>query len=318
MGRAKPDPGDEERLRTAIRERIVAGLHTGRLDVGHRLPSYREVANETGADLRAVARAYARLQSEGLVEVRGRSGVYVAPQERIGGKVLAETARWFVAVLREAWSRRIRIPDLPEFVRECTATRVLRCAMVESTVDQMESLAAELRDDFGFDVSPVHAGRFAGRAMDRARMIQELNTLDFIATTVFHVREMREMAGSLKVPLVVVRLNPTYVREVQRALAGGGITVLCVDPLFAERLKLIAGDGPPDRVHAVLASDGDALARLVHSRPLLVSEAARRVVGHMDLPPSFSTQPMISPESADEFAELLVRMNLEAIRAGRD
>lgn len=321
MGRARPDPGDEARLREIIRQRIVAGLHTGRYDVGDRLPTYRELADEMGADLRAVARAYAALQDDGLVEVRGRSGVYVAPQERIGGKVLAETARWFVAVLREAWSRRIRVPELPEFVRECTAKRVVRCAFVESTADQLDSISAELRDDFGFEVSCVHADRFAPLAAEGKapgpRVPAELRDADFIATTAFHAREMRELAGALEVPLVVIRLNPTFVREVQRALAGGEITVLCVDPLFAERLKLIAGDAHTERVYTVLASDGEAVARLDRSRPLLVSEVARRHLADMDLPRSFPDQPMIAPESADELSELLVRMNLEAIRAER-
>lgn len=322
MGRTRPDPHDEAHLLRLIRDRIVAGLHTGRFDVGDRLPTYRELADETGADLRAVARAYGVLRDEGLVEVRGRSGVYVAPQERIGGKVLAETARWFVAVLREAWGRRIGIPDLPEFVRECTATRVVRCAFVESTVDQLACIGAELRDDFGFRVLGVHADRFAPVAVEGeaplARVPRELRDADFIATTAFHAAEMRELAAALEVPLVVIRLNPTFVREVQRALADGEVSVVCVDPLYAERLRLIAQDGDPGRVHTVAASDGDAVARLDRARPVLVSEAARRQLADEDLPRSFPDQPMIAPESADELSELLVRMNLEAIRADRD
>ncbi|HYW07386.1 MAG TPA: GntR family transcriptional regulator, partial [Longimicrobium sp.] len=68
-----------ERLVDVLRERVLGGIHTGRLDTGDRLPSYREVTEQTGVtDLRTVARAYAVLEREGLVEVRGRSGVFVA------------------------------------------------------------------------------------------------------------------------------------------------------------------------------------------------------------------------------------------------
>ncbi|HEV3052321.1 MAG TPA: GntR family transcriptional regulator, partial [Longimicrobium sp.] len=115
----------EARLVDLLRGRLLAAIHTGRVIAGSRLPSYREVSDETGMDLRAVARAYAVLEAEGLVEVRGRSGVFLAEQKRVGGRLMAETARWLVAVGREAWLRRLRVPELPDFMRECTASRVV-------------------------------------------------------------------------------------------------------------------------------------------------------------------------------------------------
>lgn len=308
----------ETRLADLLRGRLLVSIHTGRVKAGDRLPSYREVADETGVDLRAVARAYAVLETEGLVEVRGRSGVFLAEQKRIGGRLLAETARWLVAVGREAWTRRLRVPDLPDFVKECTASRVVRCAFVESTVDQAASIGTELREDFGFEVATVHADRFAPLVVDgedpRPRLPPELREADFISTTAFHEKEMQEVAGRLEVPLVVIRLNPMFTREVQRTLAEQEIAVVCVDPLFAERLKLFVGDQHPERVRTVLASNRDEVARLDRSRPVLVSEAARQQLPDLPLPRSFPDQPMIAPESADELLELLVRLNLEEAR----
>jgi DNA-binding transcriptional regulator YhcF (GntR family) len=308
----------EERLADLLRGRLLASIHTGRVTAGDRLPSYREVSDETGVDLRAVARAYSVLEAEGLVEVRGRSGVFLAEQKRVGGRLLAETARWLVAVGREAWTRRLRVPDLPDFVKECTASRVVRCAFVESTVDQAASIGTELREDFGFVVAAVHVDRLAPLVVDgedpRPRLPAELREADFIATTAFHEKEMREVAARLEVPLVVIRLNPMFVREVQRTLAEQEMTVVCVDPLFAERLKLFVGDEHPERVRTVLALHRDAVARLDRSRPVLVSEAARQQLPDVELPRSFPDQPMISPESADELLELLIRLNLEETR----
>lgn len=308
----------EARLAQLLRGRLLAAIHTGRLTGGSRLPSYREVSDETGDDLRAVARAYAVLEAEGLVEVRGRSGVFLAEQKRIGGRLLAETARWLVAVGKEAWLRRLRVSELPDFVRQCTASRVVRCTFVESTVDQVASIGTELREDFGFQVSTVHADRFAPIAADGEdpgpRVPDEVREADFIATTAFHAKEMQTVAARLEVPLVVIRLNPMFTREVQRTLAEQEMPVVCVDPLFAERLKLFVGDQHPERVRTVLASDRDEVARLDRSRPVLVSEAARQQLSELDLPRSFPDQPMISPESADELLELLIRLNLEETR----
>ncbi|HEX5869508.1 MAG TPA: GntR family transcriptional regulator [Longimicrobium sp.] len=305
----------DERLARLLRERLLAGIHTGRVAAGGRLPSYREISDELGVDLRAVARAYALLEAEGLVEVRGRSGVFLAEQKRVGGRVLAETARWFVAVAREAWIRRLRVPELSDFVRECTASRVVHCAFVEGTVDQVASIGTELAEDFGFEVAAVHADRFAPVAVDgdppRPRTPAELRQADFIATTAFHAQDVQQVAAGLEVPLVVIRLNPMFTREVERTLSERELVVVCVDPLFAERLKLIAGSEHPERVRTVLASDREAVARLDRAQPMLVSEAARNQLADLDLPRSFPDQPMISPESADELMELLVRLNLE-------
>ncbi|MET0399044.1 MAG: GntR family transcriptional regulator [Longimicrobiaceae bacterium] len=307
----------DRRLADLLRGRILGGIHTGRLDTGDRLPSYRDVTEETGADLRAIARAYGVLEAEGLVEVRGRSGVFVATQERIGGRVLAETARWVAGVLGQARTRRIRVPDLPEFVRECTASARVRCAFVESTADQIESFCAELRDDYGFEALAVHADRFtpvATGAEILPRIPEEVRTAHIIATTAFHAAEMRLVAQQLGKPLVVVRLNRTFARELQRVAAEEEIAVVCVDPRFVERVRLVAGRVYADRIHGVLAYDPDAVARIDSSRPVLVSQAARAVLRDLKLPPSCPDEPMISPGSADELAELLIRFNLEAMR----
>jgi DNA-binding transcriptional ArsR family regulator len=308
----------EARLADLLRGRLLAAIHTGRLAAGSRLPSYREVSDEVGMDLRAVARAYALLEAEGLVEVRGRSGVFLAPQKRVGGQVLEETARWLVTVGREAWRRRLRVPDLPGFLRECTASRVVRCAFVESTVDQEASIGAELRDDFGFEVATVHADRLAPLVVEgeapRPRVPAELREADFIATTAFHDKEMQAVAAGLEVPLVVIRLNPMFTREVERTLAERELAVVCVDPLFAERLKLFVSDAHAERVRTVLAANRAQVARLDRSQPVLVSEAARQQLPDLDLPRSFPDQPMIAPESADELLEMLVLLNLEQVR----
>jgi hypothetical protein len=210
------------------------------------------------------------------------------------------------------------VPDLPDFVRECTASRVVRCAFVESTVDQAASIGTELREDFGFEVAAVHADRFGPIAVGdedpRARLPEEVSKADFIATTAFHAKEMQAVATGLQVPLVVIRLNPMFTREVERTLAEQEMTVVCVDPLFAERLKMFVREQHPERVRTVLASNREEVARLDPSRPVLVSEAARRQLADLPLPRSFPDQPMIAPESADELLELLIRLNLEETR----
>src|SRR5688572_15482832 len=89
-----------------LRDHLVGAVHAGQVHAGDRLPSIREVAKQFGKNTRTVKAAYEVLEHEHLVEVRGRSGVFVAPQEIPGGRVSAEMARWVTGVITEAWNRR--------------------------------------------------------------------------------------------------------------------------------------------------------------------------------------------------------------------
>src|SRR4051794_41486345 len=61
-------------LAWALRGAIASGV----LRAGDRLPPLRELADEVGVNANTLRAAYARLESDGLVETRHGSGTYVA------------------------------------------------------------------------------------------------------------------------------------------------------------------------------------------------------------------------------------------------
>jgi GntR family transcriptional regulator len=67
-----------EQLRVAIR-RMVA---TGALPVGVRVPTVRQLASDLGVAPGTVQRAYRELESEGVLESRGRHGTRVKQAPR--------------------------------------------------------------------------------------------------------------------------------------------------------------------------------------------------------------------------------------------
>ena len=89
------------------------------------------------------------------MEVRGRSGVYVALQEQRDGEMLPETTRWMAGVVLEAWRRMIHIPDFPDFVRRCTVAVPVRCALIESVENAARAYSVELGSGLGSDVHSV-------------------------------------------------------------------------------------------------------------------------------------------------------------------
>ncbi|HXG71562.1 MAG TPA: GntR family transcriptional regulator [Gemmatimonadaceae bacterium] len=297
-----------------LRDRIVSGLHRGRLHGGDRLPSFRQVAEYSGADPRVVAEAYRVLEGEGLVTIRGRSGVYVAEQERLGeGAVLSETSRWMASVAAEAWKRRITLPDLPEMVRRCTGSVRLRTAFVESTEDHMVAFTAELEPALGLECRSVYlpADGLKAGSSEASRLRAEIGEVDLIVTTAFHSALVHQMTEGIATPLVAVSAHPDLGRAIQQRIRQGALTVVCVDPRFADRIRSVYSGGHADRVHTVLVKDNSAVNQLNRSEPVLLTRAARRKLEDLDLPMIVPHSPTLSFESVRELSEVIIRLNLE-------
>jgi DNA-binding transcriptional regulator YhcF (GntR family) len=61
-----------------VRAQILTALHFGRLGPGDRAPSVRRLADQTGMNRKTVHRAYRKLASEGLLDLRPGSGTFIA------------------------------------------------------------------------------------------------------------------------------------------------------------------------------------------------------------------------------------------------
>jgi DNA-binding transcriptional regulator YhcF (GntR family) len=312
----EPDAGLSDRLR----DRILNALHLGLLRPGDRLPSIRTLWREMGVDHRVVAQAYRTLEAEGLVEVRGRSGVYLAPQDQFGGELLAETARWLAGVLVEAWKRRLTIADVPELIRRCTQTRTLRCACVESNEDQMTAYTGELQEQFGLEPYPVRISPLPLPRPDRSVEFHwvedELRKCDLVVTTSYHARLVRKAAENVGIPAVVLTVNPDVVETIQKRLREGPLTVVAVEPSFGDRMRAMYADETPERVRVVLTGDREGMRALDPDEPVLLTRAARQALGpDDDLPTLLPHSPTFSPHTARELLGVIIRLNLEAAAA---
>ncbi|MDT0381834.1 GntR family transcriptional regulator [Streptomyces sp. DSM 42041] len=80
-----------EQLRAQIAEQARAGA----LPVGYRLPTVRGLAGELGLAANTVAKAYRALESDGVIETRGRNGTFVAAAGDAADRELADAAQTF-------------------------------------------------------------------------------------------------------------------------------------------------------------------------------------------------------------------------------
>ncbi|MGW1540321.1 GntR family transcriptional regulator [Streptomyces sp. NPDC002309] len=72
------DEGAAEAPYEQVRAQISAQARSGALPVGYRLPTVRGLAETLGLAANTVAKAYRALETDGVIETRGRNGTFVA------------------------------------------------------------------------------------------------------------------------------------------------------------------------------------------------------------------------------------------------
>ncbi|MFE4372271.1 GntR family transcriptional regulator [Streptomyces sp. NPDC056835] len=76
-----------------LRAQISGKARSGALPVGYRLPTVRGLAEELGLAANTVAKAYRALETDGVIETRGRNGTFVAAAGEAAERETAVAAR---------------------------------------------------------------------------------------------------------------------------------------------------------------------------------------------------------------------------------
>lgn len=273
----------------------------GRVRAGDRLPSIREVAHRIGKNERTVKAAYEMLAAEGIVEIRGRSGVFAAQQELRGREVAEEKSRWLTSFVVDAWRRRIAVPGIAAEVERYTARRRVRCILVEPVHDAAVAFQHELIADWGFHVDVVPPERIA-RAQNA----------DVFAATSFFAPAIHLSLEARQIPLVVLTTHAALREAIRQRVETGRLTVVAVDEHFVERIRASYAADHQERVHLVLASDREGIHGLNREEPILLTRAAREALGYSPAPLIFPHSPTLSLETARALAQVIVRLNSEA------
>jgi DNA-binding transcriptional regulator YhcF (GntR family) len=293
-----------------LRERVVNGVHFGRLAAGDRLASARQVALELDTDPRVVAAAYDALVQEGMVARRAGSRGYFVALDRTPAGAVAPSASWLVETLTQGIARGIPVARFVEHARQSLETVRLHTLCLECNDDQLRWLCGELEDDYGFTSHALDVTAVAASLPPAAARA------DLVVTTVAHAAAVRPLATRLGKPLVLVTLRPAIEAEVARLLAVGPVYFLCTDVRFGAKLRaLYRGVPHAERVRPVVLGVHDPAA-IPAGAPTWVMRTARERLGAV--PPQvreLATARIFSPETTRELLSHLVRANLAAASA---
>jgi DNA-binding transcriptional regulator YhcF (GntR family) len=302
-----------EEITSAIRRRILSGLHLGTLAHGDRLPSTRELSHAFGVTPRTVMAAYRVLVHEGLVELRPRSGMYVAAAQASGGGMLTQLAGWVVEVLVQALTRNVPPIEFPERVRRCLETLRLHAACIADNRDQIHSLCTELRADYGLEATGVELAQLS--APDDATTLA-LRRADVLVTIALHASEVQRRARELAKPWIVVSLRPDLMSEVTRRLITEPVYFVATDPRFGDALRRIfEPTGHASNARLIVLGRDDP-GEIPDGAPTYIMRSAREQLGDTPLAGRVVPTPRVfSTESACELLTFIIRANLAAMAA---
>lgn len=290
-----------------IRARLFSALHLGLLKPRARLPSVRDLGRELGSDPRVVMAAYGILEQEGLVEIRERSGVFVAggAGTRVGHSSMP--AEWMVEVLLQGLAHGVAAPRLPSGVRRCLETRRLHALVVECNADQLYSVSDELRRDYGLEVTAINVNDLP------KRLPPELRRADLFVTTVFHKARVERLTAELGAPRIIITMSTDLFSGVARLLPEMPVYFVVADPRFAAKLHTIFGQVEGADNLRPLVVGRDDLNTIPETAPTYLTPLARQQVGETPLlERALPEARVFSAESARQILSFLVRANLEA------
>lgn len=316
--------GQRSELVAVLRRRVVSGMHLGLLTPGDRLPSARDLAREFGVHQRAVLAAYGELAADGLVELRPRSGIYVAPPPAADGTMLPKLSERLVDFLVDGLALGVPAPEMPERMRRCLETLRLRALCLECNADQLDSLGRQLRADFGLETTDIEVD-----ALDAPQTAMAMRRADLLVTTPFHAAVVRRAAERAGKPWLAVALAPDVVAEVGRYLAAGPVYFVGTDPRYADKVRAMYGALPGAANVRPLIVGRDDVGQIPDDAPAYVTRLAREHLGEAHrgeaplgggavgsptllarIPPAERT---VAPDSARELLTLIVRANMAAL-----
>ncbi|MBA3658697.1 MAG: winged helix-turn-helix transcriptional regulator [Gemmatimonadales bacterium] len=291
-----------------LRQRLFRDVHLGVLRAGDRLPSIRELARDLDADPRAVLTAYHELERQGLVNVRPRSGFYLAGGGRTPGQGSRREADWVVELLVQSLASGVSAPVLRQRLPACLGAVRLRAACVECNADQIASLAGELQGDYGIEAAGIEVGDLGLSAVDQA-----LADADVLVTTPFHIPEVQAAAQRLGRPWLSVSLRRTLFAELTATPNRGRGFFVVADPRFAAKLPRLFASTRSVECPVAMVVGWDDLDAIPETAPTYLTRLARERLG--DCPLTRRVRPVrrvFSTGSSRRILSFLVAANLSA------
>lgn len=294
-----------DQLKAQIRHQITSG----QLPAGTRIPPVRTLAGFLRVNRNTVARAYAELETEGVVEATPGRGTYVIWTPPRAPQVLSAQIE---RLLTAANTAGLSLDDLMAAITVRAGRRRgesrPRIGFVECNPVDLAYFSRLVREAVDVPVIPMLLDALPGR----------LNEVDLVATTFFHVEEARTKAGDLEVVGLMALPDFRTLEEVARLPRAERVALVCAtqEGTMSKARSLAAVGLRTPRLQTATLNDPEGLAAVLARCDVVL--AAPRVIERIrgSIPDSARIIPFASVLSEGAVALLYERIAAWRIRRG--
>lgn len=236
------EPNDLLPIHAQLKEQIRFLILNGELAPGTKLPTIRQLAGFLRVNRNTVLKAYQELMQEGLIECqRGRGCVVVDRPVAIARPVSARLLATIDAAIEQAGELGISPDDFVAFAyarakqrRDVVVRR--RLVFVECEARIAKAFAQIIQDRLGVEVTPIV---LEDLQQPTAEMEEHIREARVVATTFFHLQEVKRLLSKAKKIVVGLGLKPHLERLVQIAgiPEGTPTAMICASECSALNMK---------------------------------------------------------------------------------
>lgn len=238
----KIEPDSHIPVYSQLREQIKFLILSGDLEVGTKLPTARQLAGFLRINRNTVLRAYRELAQENLIECRrGRGCVVVERPMAVSQPLSARLLEIIDQGIEEAGELGVSPDDFASFTYARAQQRqdvpVKRSLVfVECETPIASAMAHAIEEKLDVEVIPLI---LRDLQHPTAEVEQRLSAAHVVATTFFHVQEVRQLLADSKKQVVPLGLKPHLEKLIQIAgiPEGTPTAMVCVSDLSALNMK---------------------------------------------------------------------------------
>jgi len=291
-----------------LRRRLLTAVRAGTLLPGARLPSARQAAARFETDPRVVLAAYGELQAEGLVEIRERSGIFLAEAagDRSGTGGLTDS--WVADILTAAIAREVSALDVADEIQRRLRPGALLALVVAGNADQREGLIEELRADYGLKAQGQPPNVLERRPLPRA-----VGRADLVVATSGTAEVAQAAATLLGIPCIVIGVRADLLSGDWRHFGNSPVHVVSTDAQFVEMARLfLNAQGNAAKIHPVVLGR-DPLESVPADATVYITRAARTQLDGTFVPGRIVPPiRLFASATSRELLETILRLNAAA------
>jgi GntR family transcriptional regulator len=256
MSRAQPGAVILDQLR----DRIVTGLYFGNWQPGERLPSIRDIADAESVDRKTAAAAYHRLEEEGLVEVKARSGVFLRDEgasngQGRGGPLERLQKRWLKNTYDGARALGLDTGTVLRLFGAVAEVESAPLPVIEEDETSARTVARELRECVGINARPLMLQEASSR-------LNAFPAPPFVITTPYYAGRVAALMP--RTTLIVATLSLELLHGLLARAQDGPILVTVPSDWIAQRVEAALRQRAPnmERTRVVVAGPDTDLLQL--------------------------------------------------------